>query len=119
MSENMPAGTDGPTVPAVISRYQHAHDQRDIETALSAFSTDATVVDEDQQYDGTERIRAWLSTASTEYTYTRTFVNAERTSASSWIVVNHLEGNFPGGQVDLRFQYTLAGDKISALTIAP
>jgi hypothetical protein len=32
---------------------------------------------------------------------------------------NRLEGNFPGNVVDLRYEFTLAGDRISALTIAP
>jgi hypothetical protein len=34
-------------------------------------------------------------------------------------VVHHLEGDFPGGSVDLRYQYTIRGGLISALTIAP
>jgi hypothetical protein len=34
-------------------------------------------------------------------------------------VRNRLEGNFPGGVVDLRYEFTLSIDRISALTIAP
>jgi hypothetical protein len=35
------------------------------------------------------------------------------------LITNHLEGNFPGGVVDLRYQFALAGDLISTLTISP
>jgi hypothetical protein len=34
-------------------------------------------------------------------------------------VTNHLEGDFPGGEVDLRFQFTLEGGLIKNLTIEP
>jgi hypothetical protein len=32
-------------------------------------------------------------------------------------VRTHVEGNFPGGVADLRYQFTLAGDQIADLTI--
>ena len=33
--------------------------------------------------------------------------------------MRHLEGDFPGGVVDLRYRYTLDADRIVHLTIAP
>jgi hypothetical protein len=33
--------------------------------------------------------------------------------------VNHLEGNFPGGVVDLRYRFVVVDDLISELVIAP
>jgi len=33
-------------------------------------------------------------------------------------VTVHLVGDFPGGEADLGFRFTLAGDRIAALTIA-
>ena len=36
-----------------------------------------------------------------------------------WIVVNHLEGDFPGGVVDLRYRFVMTGDLIAELVIAP
>jgi hypothetical protein len=32
---------------------------------------------------------------------------------------DHLEGNFPGGQVDLRYRFELDGGRIHSLHIAP
>jgi hypothetical protein len=34
-------------------------------------------------------------------------------------VYTHLEGNFPGGQVDLTNRFTLRGDRIVGLEIVP
>jgi hypothetical protein len=106
-------------LPAVVRRYQDAHDRRDTDVALSAFAPDARVLDDGHEYHGSDEIRRWLSTAASEYQFTRTLVSAEALDAETWIIVNHLEGNFPGGVVDLRYQFDLSGDVISALVIAP
>ena len=118
---NDSTGQDGQDfiVPEVIRRYFEGHDRGDANAALSAFTATARVVDDGHDYVGAEEIRHWLASASTEFTYTRTFVAAERLGADVWSVRNHLEGNFPGGQVDLRYQVTLTGGSISGLVIAP
>jgi ketosteroid isomerase-like protein len=110
---------DRDQIPEAVRRYQEAHDHHATETALSAFTPDATVTDENRTYQGTDQIRHWLDAAATEFTYTRTFVTALETAPDTWVVVNHLEGDFPGGRVDLRYQYTLTAGLISALAIAP
>jgi ketosteroid isomerase-like protein len=114
-----PTTQGNPVPPDAVRRYQDAHDHRATETALSAFTPDAIVIDENRTYEGSDQIRNWLDSAATEFTYTRTFVKAEQTSPNAWVVVNHLEGDFPGGSVDLRYRYTVRGGLISALTIAP
>ncbi len=114
-----PTAQADPVLPEAVLRYQDAHDHHATETALSAFTADATVPAENRTYEGSDQIRRWLESAVTEFTYTRTFVSAEQTSPGAWAVVHHLEGDFPGGSVDLRYQYTIRGGLISALTIAP
>jgi len=106
-------------VPEVVRRYQDAHDRRDIDVALSAFTPDAKVVDDGHEYHGYAQIRHWLDTAASEFEFTRSLVSAESLDAHRWLVVNHLEGNFPGGVVDLRYQFLLTGALISELVIAP
>jgi ketosteroid isomerase-like protein len=106
-------------MPDVVARYQDAHDRRDVETALAAFATDATVTDDGHEYHGPDEIRDWLARASTEFTYTRTLTGADAIDANSWLVTNHLEGDFPGGVVDLRYRFVLADGLISELEIAP
>jgi hypothetical protein len=106
-------------LPAAIATYQTAHDRHDVAAALSAFSVDAAVHDEDQDWVGTDQIRQWLIKTSTEYTFTRTLLDVEPVGSDGWLVRNRLEGNFPGGVVELRYQFTLDGQSISKLSIAP
>jgi len=108
-----------PDMPAVIDRYLRAHDRRDTDAALSTFAANATVVDDGQRYVGADRIREWLANASTQFNYTRTLTGANAVDADTWLVTNRLEGDFPGGVVDLGYRFRLAGDAIAELLIAP
>ncbi|MGY1883885.1 nuclear transport factor 2 family protein [Blastococcus sp. SYSU DS0753] len=106
-------------LPAPIRGYLAAHDARDADAALRAFTPTAVVVDEGITYRGTEEIRGFLTKAGAEFTYTTALVGAQRVDSAHWIAVNHLEGDFPGGAVDLRFRFTMDGDRITELVIAP
>jgi len=108
-------------LPVVIREYQDAHDRHDVDTALACFATTATVIDEDEQWSGEARIRAWLAKTSSEYTFTRTLLSAQSDGEHSWVVRNRLDGNFPGNTVDLDYRFTLDvdGGRILSLSIAP
>ena len=106
-------------LPVVVTRYFAAHDQRDTEAALVSFGPDASVIDDGHEYHGRDEIRDWLSRASVEFTYTRTLKDAEQLEPDRWLVTNHLEGDFPGGVVDLRYRVELTDDLITKLEIAP
>ena len=106
-------------LPSVITVYQAAHDQHDVDAALAAFTEDAVVHDEDRDWAGLEQIRQWLTKTSTEYTFTRTLLGVEPMGTNLWLVRNRLEGNFPGGVVDLRYEFRLDGERIAGLAIAP
>jgi hypothetical protein len=106
-------------LPDVITRYQSAHDRRDSDAALATFAPDAVVKDDGNTYRGHGEIRDWLTRASVEFTYTRTLTAAEPTDSRTWTVTNHLEGNFPGGVVDLRYRFVLEDSLITELEIAP
>jgi hypothetical protein len=113
----LPPGA-GPALPEVIRQYLDAHDQSDTDTALSAFAVDAIVHDDGQEHHGHHEIRTWLSSASARYTFTRTLTGVSALDANTWLVTNHLEGDFPGGVVDLQYRFTLSRDHIDALTIS-
>jgi hypothetical protein len=83
------------------------------------FTPTATVKDDGHEYHGWDEIRDWLARASTEFTYTRTLIGADAIDANTWLVTNHLEGDFPGGVVDLCYRFRLADGLISELEIAP
>jgi hypothetical protein len=119
MKDAVPPEHSDAAVPDVVRHYSETHDRRDTDAALSSFAADATVVDDGHDYVGSDAIRHWLAKASTEFTYTRTFIDAHAIDASTWMVTNHLEGNFPGSVVDLRYQFVLIDDLISELVIAP
>ena len=107
------------TLPDVIDRYQRAHDQRDGDSALAAFADDATVVDEGVTYTGSERIRWWLGNAASQYTYTRSLTGVDDLGDGRYVVSNHLSGDFPGGEADLRYRFELRDGLIHHLVIAP
>ncbi len=75
--------------------------------------------DDGHEYHGSDQIRNWLAGASTQFTHTRALVGADTIDANTWLVTNHLEGDFPGGVVDLRYRFVLADGLISELEIAP
>ena len=110
---------ESPAVPEVIRRYFAAHDRRDTDAALSAFDSEARVFDDGREYRGQETIRDWLAHASTQFTYTRTFLDAVEEAPQVWLVRNRLEGNFPGGVVDLGYRFRLVNELIADLVIQP
>ena len=119
MAEDASPVDEMAALPEAIRRYQEAHDRRETDRALSSFTIDAVVHDEGREHRGHEEIRTWLSSASTRFTYTRTLIDVTAIDADTWVVVNHLEGDFPGGEVDLRYRFRLSRDHIAELAIAP
>ncbi|MDQ1719934.1 MAG: hypothetical protein QOE89_3887 [Pseudonocardiales bacterium] len=117
---NTPVGIDLTALPATVLRYLDAHRDNDPDTAITAFVADAVVVDDGKAYTGIAAIREWLGRSASEYTYTIALTAAAKFDDTNFEAVNHLEGNFPGGTVDLRYRFTLDDDRrISRLVIAP
>ena len=106
-------------LPEILQSYQVAHDRRDTDGALSAFAADAVVQDDGHTYRGLEAIRDWLSRASVQFTYSRTLTAVEASGANTWLVRNRLEGDFPGGIVDLNYRFVLHDGLIAQLDISP
>lgn len=107
-------------LPEVVTRFLRAHDAKDVATAVATFAPEATVTDDGRTYRGTAAIRGWLEQTSVQYTYTATLVGAERGGPGRYTAVQHLEGDFPGEQVDLRYCFVLDGQRrIRQLVIAP
>jgi hypothetical protein len=106
-------------LPSTIRGYLAAHAARDADGALHAFTPAAVVVDEDTAFRGTEEIRGFLSKAGAEFTYTTELIGAQRIDDAHWVATNRLEGDFPGGVVELRYRFAMDGDLIAELVIAP
>ncbi|MFC9227585.1 nuclear transport factor 2 family protein [Streptomyces decoyicus] len=119
MHDDQPRTSAPDALPEVITRYLTAHRAHDTATATSAFTREATVIDDGNTYEGTEAIEGWLNRSATEFTYTIHLTDAQQTDATRYIATHHLEGNFPGGAIDLRYQFTLRDGLIEHLVIEP
>ncbi len=106
-------------LPAPIRDYLAAHVAGDADAAVRAFAPDAVVTDEGRTFRGTEEILGFLRNSGAEFSYTTELTGAQRVDDVRFVAVNHLEGDFPGGVVDLAYRFTLAGDRIAELVIAP
>jgi hypothetical protein len=109
-------------LPLAIRRYlreadpQHKANAHDL---LSAFAPDATVIDDGKTHTGHDEIHRWREAETSEYTYTVEVSHVEKFDDTYYVVTNRLEGDFPGGVVDLIYRFTLANDLITHLKIAP
>jgi hypothetical protein len=106
-------------LPAAVTAYLIAHQTKDVDTAIAHFAPGAAVTDEGRTHRGPEEIRAWLSRAASEYTYTTQITATAKIDDRHYDVVHHLEGDFPGVVVDLHFRFTLADALITRLVIEP
>jgi ketosteroid isomerase-like protein len=104
-------------LPRTIADYLAAHRARDTDTAISYFTSDAAVTDDGKTYHGTAGIHTWLDRSAREYTYTIELTGAEKIDDEHYTAINHLEGDFPGGVVDLHFRFTLHDGRIARLVI--
>jgi ketosteroid isomerase-like protein len=104
-------------LPRTIAEYLTAHRTRDADTAITCFTNDAAVTDDGKTYHGTAGIRTWLDRSAGEYTYTIELTGAEKIDEQHYNAINHLEGDFPGGVVDLQFRFTLRDKRIARLII--
>ncbi|MGW6139365.1 nuclear transport factor 2 family protein [Streptomyces sp. NPDC055144] len=119
MQDNQPRTTTPDSLPEVVTRYLEAHHAHDTATAVTAFTREATVIDDGNTYEGTEAIEGWLGRSAGEFTYTIQLAGIQQSDATHYIATHHLEGNFPGGTIDLRYQFTLRDDLIERLVIEP
>ena len=105
-------------LPAVIGRYLTAAADMDLETVAACFTDTGTVVDEDHTYRGREEIVRWREQTARQFSYTATVTGSEELKAGQYRVTAHIVGNFPGGEVDLHYDFTTEEDLIAFLTIA-
>ncbi len=103
--------------PDVIGRYYAAAAADDIDAVVACFSPQAHVLDEDQHYRGVPEIRRWRESVASRYTYTSEITAVEQVSDDEYVVATHLEGDFPGGVVDLEQKFTVSGELITELLI--
>lgn len=103
-------------LPRPIAAY-FAADRGDGEALTRCFTAEAVVTDEGRDHRGHVAIAAWKAAASRKYRYTAEPFAVEARDGKT-LVTAHVAGDFPGSPVDLRYAFTLQGDRIAALRIA-
>jgi|SRR5438132_7265308 len=107
------------SMPGVISRYFAAQAARDFATLDTLFADDAVVLDEGRTRRGAKAIREWRENVASAYEYTTQLAGLEAAGKGTYVAHVHLEGNFPGGTVDLQYRFTVDGESIRRLEIGP
>jgi hypothetical protein len=111
------------SIPTIISEYLAAADRGGVDTIVACFANDATVFDENREWHGHAGIRKWRTTVASAYEYTvevrRVVGLGEVDGVERHDVYTHLEGNFPGGTVDLTNRFGLRNGRITRLEIVP
>ncbi len=96
-------------IPLPAITYLDAADRGDHATARACFTADAVVVDDGRTYTGDD-VREFVERAGSEYSFTRDFQGFEPVGERRFVARYRLEGDFPGGVVDLRYVLTVAED---------
>jgi ketosteroid isomerase-like protein len=109
----MDSGTDA------IRRYFELEAEHDLDGLVALFSADATVVDESETRQGTQEIRAWRTGAASAYSYSTEIRAIEHDGPGRYRVDGRITGDFPGGTADLQWDFTVVGNHIERLVIAP
>jgi ketosteroid isomerase-like protein len=104
-------------LPAPVAAYFTA-DTTGAEAVAQCFTDGAVVIDERQEYRGPAAIARWKAEASTKFRYTVERLGVH-VSGDQTTVTGRVTGDFPGSPVELQYHFTLEGDKIARLEIAP
>ena len=104
-------------LPPPVAAY-FAADTSGAEAVAQCFTNGVVVIDERQEYRGRTAIARWKAEASAKFRYSveRLGVHVSRDRAT---VTGRVTGDFPGSPVELQYHFTLDGDKIARLEIAP
>jgi hypothetical protein len=96
-------------LPAAVHGFVDGWQSGDADKVEALFTENAVVTDEGHTHRGTEEIRIWIRNTIHLFSTTLTFLGGrevdEMVGASY-----RLEGNFPGGVVDLEYQFHLNDD---------
>ena len=105
-------------LPKAIADYFAADAGLSAEATAACFTQAAVVTDEGHTYAGRDAILQWKEESSAKYTYTAEPISLANEDGRT-VVTTHLVGDFPGSPTDLRYFFTLDGDKIAELEVIP
>jgi ketosteroid isomerase-like protein len=112
----MDTNTHTDQLPTTIQAFIEAHDARDADRALAQLSPQAVITDVGESFAGEEALRRFITEAGAEFTYTDEITGVAR-DGDVCVVTHHLEGDFPGGEADLDYRFSLDNDRIARVDI--
>lgn len=93
-------------LPTAVADYFALSEGVDRAATIRVFAPDAHVTDDGHDYRGRDEVLAWLDGPASEFETVSTRLSAETVDDVTTVKVR-LTGSFPGGEVDLRFVFTL------------
>jgi len=108
---------NSPELPAFIARFFTCQ-TTEPQAVAHCFSEDAVVLDEGHEHRGRRAIAAWNAAAVEKYSFTMLPLVAESEGGQTMVRAK-VTGKFPGSPIELRLCFTLGGELISRLEIAP
>jgi SnoaL-like domain len=106
------------TLPPVVTRFVSASNLRDLDLFVACFAHDAVVEDEAQTHNGIDDVREWKRQTENRYTYTIEPVDLVERNGHTMLTAT-LTGDFPGSPVELVYDFTIAENAITTLSIHP
>ena len=105
-------------LPPPIARYVQLENAGETETLSACFAPHAVVRDERHTSEGLAAITAWKAETTRKYPHIITPLDVAQQQGKT-VLKARLTGDFPGSPVELRYPFSLEGDKIARLEIAP
>ena len=105
-------------LPEPVAAYFAGSNAHDAGACVACFADDVVVRDEGREWRGVAAVRAWKEEVSRKYRPSVEIIAVAEADGRT-IVTGRVTGDFPGSPVDLRYAFTLAGEKIARLEIRP
>jgi len=100
-----------------VANYIVAANAQNVEAVVASFSESATVRDEGRNRQSVAAIRRWAVEVSKKYRPTVEALDVAQSDGRT-ILTGRVSGNFPGSPIELRYIFTLNGEKIECLEIS-
>ena len=104
--------------PHAVQRFVDAAASHDFAAIAECFTDDATVTDEERTHRGRAEIRKWQEDGRQRWEYTLTVRGGKARGVDGYVLHGRLTGNFPGGAVDVEYDFTVRDGLISRLAIS-
>ena len=105
------------TLARPVARYVAGANAQDIQAVTACFAEDAVVHDEGRRREGIPGIREWAEEVSEQYHPSVEVIRVAEMDGKT-VLSGRVSGNFPGSPVELRYVFTLDGEKIARLEIS-